>query len=223
MTASLTDLVLGRTKQRTRIAISVFAGGSGTREGLAADAIELDTTLTESYAGGATVTDHPVEEGSDITDHVRRNPETVDITGWVSNYPIVFLRSISTPGAAVGAQPVLPGTNRFRRAEAAFEFLRGIKDAGLTVDVITTLRTYENFAITSLTVSRDKDSRNILDLGLSLREVQVAITEQVEAPEVEDPSRKGRTDRGRKPKTEPPAPAAESGSQLFELFSGFGG
>lgn len=194
----MSSFLIPGEKQRTRVAISIT-------EGLTF--IELDATLSEIYRGDATVTDHPVEEGADITDHIRRQPERVDIEAQVSNYPILALASLR-------AEPIQPGGDPRRRAEEAFEFLRGIKDAGLLVDLSTTLADYQNFAMVSLGVTRDKDTRNIVALSMSFREVQIALTETVDAPATAEPERRGRTAKGKKPKTTPPAPAAQKASAL---------
>lgn len=202
----MTSLVFGGEPRRTRVAIA-------STDGLTF--LELDATLSERYQGDAVVTDHPVEEGSDITDHIRRSPERVDIEAQVSNHPIVALASLR-------ATPILPGGDPRQRAEEAFEFLRGIKDAGLLVDLSTTLADYENFALISLGVTRDKDTRNIVALSMSFREVQIALTQTVAAPAPAEPERKGRSTKGKKPKAAPPAPPAEkSQSILASVFGGF--
>ncbi len=206
----MSSFLFGDRKKRTRIAISQTTGGSGAEF----EAIELEATLQESFTGTAAVTDHPVEDGADITDHIRRQPETLELRGIVSNYPLVVLSSAR-------ARPIQPGGDPSQRAEEAFAFLRDLKDRGQTVDVSTTLSDYFNFAITSISVTRDKDSRQIVDLSISLREIQIARTEQVAAPATKEPQRKGRSSKGRKPKTTPPAPAAQkSQSILAGLFGG---
>lgn len=63
--------------------------------------IWLDASLEELHISDSEVTTHPVEEGSDITDHVRPKADAIRLTGVVSNQPI------ETPGShADGARPV---------------------------------------------------------------------------------------------------------------------
>lgn len=57
------------------------------------DAVELVSRTVESE-----VTEHAVEEGADIADHVRVQGMIVEMTGYVSNTPLY-----STPGGEVGA------------------------------------------------------------------------------------------------------------------------
>lgn len=63
--------------------------GSGSRKGL----IELDAVLSEGHEASADVTEHPVEAGVAISDHVRRKLRTLEIVGVISNTPIVDEKS----------------------------------------------------------------------------------------------------------------------------------
>lgn len=59
--------------------------GTGSRAGL----IELDAVISEGHESSADVTEHPVEAGVAITDHVRRKLRTLEIQGVVTSTPIV--------------------------------------------------------------------------------------------------------------------------------------
>lgn len=48
----------------------------------------IDVSISETHSVGADVTEHPVESGSDIADHIRPTPRTVRIEGFVTNHPI---------------------------------------------------------------------------------------------------------------------------------------
>lgn len=50
--------------------------------------IWIDVTIREQHNKSAETTRHPVEEGSDITDHVRLMPNQIQIEGLVTNQPI---------------------------------------------------------------------------------------------------------------------------------------
>lgn len=51
--------------------------------------ITFDVIENELHESVAEVTDHPVEEGLNVTDHVRPLPDRFSLTGYVSNTPIV--------------------------------------------------------------------------------------------------------------------------------------
>lgn len=65
----------------------------------------LDATLKENFTGTAEPTQHPVEKGADITDHVILKPSGLTISGIISETPLGdFLGAYTrTAGASVGA------------------------------------------------------------------------------------------------------------------------
>lgn len=58
--------------------------------------IWIDVSLSETHGVSAEVTDHPVEEGANIADHIRPQPRTFSIQGLVTNTPI------EVPGSHMG-------------------------------------------------------------------------------------------------------------------------
>lgn len=53
----------------------------------AAQTLELDVDLQESHDLASDITEHPVEEGADVTDHVRPRLRRVTVEGFVSDTP----------------------------------------------------------------------------------------------------------------------------------------
>lgn len=51
--------------------------------------VTFDAILDELHETVSQVTEHPVESGVDVTDHVRPLPDRVNLVGYVSNQPIV--------------------------------------------------------------------------------------------------------------------------------------
>ena len=176
--------------------------------------LEFDATLSENHIGNAQTTDHPVESGADLTDHIRSTPEELSLVGVVSDTPLILLSSLR-------AEPSIPGGDPQNRSQDAYGFIKGIKDAGQLVQVTTTLRDYANMAVTGLSVPRDKDKSKIVEMSISLREIQIATTEQVEAPAPEKSSRKKKTKQGKK--TKKPAAAPEKPQSILNsIFSAAG-
>lgn len=52
------------------------------------DGYEIDAAINETHTLRAQVTDHPVEEGSDVTDNVRLLSRTFSVQGVVSDSPL---------------------------------------------------------------------------------------------------------------------------------------
>lgn len=152
----------------------LFGSGRKARVGV----VQFDASVSEGHGKEAEVPDHPVEVGADISDHIRRKPETLNVNGIVTNHPIVFLASLNAPSPKLGE--LAPTEDR---VEAAYSELRRVMDAGELVDAVTTLREYRNMAITSLQVQRDAANGNVLNAQLSLREIILASVERVDQPQ----------------------------------------
>ena len=159
--------------------------------------IIFDATPREVHTGTLTLTDHPVEEGAVVTDHAQSNPDEIEINGLISNRPIVV-------EASVNAKPSVKGGDPKARAEDAYRELRRYKESVTLLFVTTELRDYENMVITSIVAPRDKETKEILDVTLRLRQFRKATVESVEAPEPVEPVHKAKRKRG-KQQTKPSA------------------
>ncbi len=161
------------------------------------EVLEFDASISETHTGAAEATSHPVEDGSEMSDHVRRMPEELQINGVVTDHPIVYLRS--TEG-----RPAVQGGDPRNRAKDVYFLLRRWKNDGQRLGVSTTLRAYQNMVIISFSVARDKDSGNMLNANLTLREIVTAKTEIVPAkePTPEKAGRRQAANQGTKTKTE---------------------
>lgn len=60
-------------------------------------ALAMDATLSENHTSSATATERPVEEGSDVTDHVRADQPRVTVEAFVTNTPIRVPKSTLVP------------------------------------------------------------------------------------------------------------------------------
>lgn len=145
------DLIFG-AKQRVRIGIGA------SDEFLPIGAVELDASLNENHTASNQITRFPVERGVDITDHIRKQPDRVSITGVITDHPIHL-------GGAAG--------NPNRSGDAYGAFLDMINGAQL-VAVVTTLRTYFNMGIESMVVPRDVSRGNSIEVTLNFVEVNTA-------------------------------------------------
>ena len=175
--------------------------------------LEFDAMVQATYTGTSQLTDHPVEGSLDVTDHIRQMPLEITLRGIVSNHPIVMLASARAKAAVNGGDPSA-------RASEAFYFLESIRQLGQLVQITTSLFDETDMAITSLSCTRDKDTNNIVDISLTLRKLQIAVTETVAAPAT--PTKP--TNLGKKvKKPAPPAAAVKSQSLLVRITNAFGG
>lgn len=146
------------------------------------DTLTIDATISEQHASTSDVTDHPVEEGSDVSDHKRDKPDTLKIEGLISNTPInrgqntrSGLRSfVDTVSDTLSNMDARPGY-----AEGAYNTLRALKESGKLITVITGLRVYENMMLTELSAPRDSKTGDALSFTCTLREVRIVRNRRV--------------------------------------------
>ena len=169
--------------------------------------LEFDCSLAETHTEDAEVTDHPVELGATISDHIRTLPVSVEINGLITNTPLVYLASLfaKSPVKMDLSFPV------HDRVDAAYKKLIELKDGGALIDVVTSLRTYSDMAITSISVSRDAANGNVLNCTVALREIKTSISLALDMPIPDDVANKAEEEMGKKSKenaTQPQTNAA---------------
>ena len=178
-------------------------------------AIELDCTISETHEGAVDVTEFPVEDGFDITDHARPRAETVSLEAFVSNTPIPFNSEQADVSLAQypysrgvvawnsKSQLLMEQAGEVDPATRAYNEVLRIKNAGELVTLTTSLRTYEDMLITNVSVPRSAAVGNGLQFTVSLKELRV-VNAQVErfvvaedkAKKKQDLSKKATEDQG---------------------------
>ena len=169
--------------------------------------IAFDATVSERHQSKLVVTEHPVENGANVADHARKEPDVLDINGIISNHPILLNFDESL-------RPSVVGTSPFERAQSAFDEFQRLQNIAALLTVATETRTYENMMITSLAAPKDAAKRFILYIALTLREFRRASVETVDAPEPVEPVHKGKRQQGRK-QTKPAATEVEEKTSVL--------
>ncbi len=132
------------------------------------ESIALDAALREVHSGEVEVTEHPVEQGSNIADHTRPKPDRLTIDAIVSNTPINttqrtrVVEAFGVSFTSSSLQDSRQGAAGY--AETAYAKLVELKDKGLPITVVTQIRTYDDMILTSLSVPRDSKTGEPLNL-----------------------------------------------------------
>lgn len=138
---------------KTRVRIGVNASDSFLPFG----AVELDASMDETHTSSNEITRFPVEQGVNIADHVRRQPENLVITGMVTDHPLVF-------GGALRSG---------RSLEAYQNFLTMMDQADL-ISVVTSLRQYSNMVLETMVVPRNSKLGSAVQVTLTFSELLTA-------------------------------------------------
>jgi hypothetical protein len=138
--------------------------------------LALDCTVTETHTATSTVTEHPVESGANITDHIRPDPVQLSITGIVSDTPIgsrQVQRSIEVGGASVQVTQQEPPSSATGFGRAAWAKLDAIRTAAKPVKVVTRDKTYDSMALVSLSVPKESKTGGALYFTAQFKQIRI--------------------------------------------------
>ena len=122
-----------------------------------------DVTIREDHEDELVVTENPVEQGADVTDHSFKAPARLTVDVGYSN------SSVQSDGDPNYVQDIY----------AQFLALQASREP---FDVITGKRMYTNMLITMLHTVTDKDTENALFLTVRMKEVILVDTQTVSVP-----------------------------------------
>src|SRR5579859_3869773 len=155
------------------------------------DSITVDATLSETPQYESETTDHPVEVGFNITDHVRPQPTVLTLECIISNTSIVTkdtvgrdaanqqgIQAIRSGGAAVTQDPTVDAGSIVR---IAFEQLKNIRDTGKLISVNSRFQQYNNMVIKSLSFPREPANGDLLRFSITLKEIKIVQNKTVKA------------------------------------------
>jgi len=129
------------------------------------DDITLDVATVVDHQFSVEVTDHPISEGENISDHVTPQPDGVTVTGIISRTPIdpqIISEQISN--------------SRYQRA---FDKLRGLKENPRLITLVTQRRQYIDMVLLDLNITDDVATGDSIQFTASfrhIRQVQVLVT-----------------------------------------------
>lgn len=165
-----------------------------------------DVVLSESSPINVITTDHPVGEGSPVTDHSRREPDTVSMEIFISNHPIrgdlVFPPGVVTPvPLQVATPPITPSLNSlagaairslssgvtmanlltffqpFDRVKEAFELIQRLGNERPLLTVGLSYAEFPNMIMTSAEPSRDVNTGSGMALQLTFKHIKFVSSE----------------------------------------------
>jgi len=146
--------------------------------------------VDHDHVGAAEPTDSPVEDGSDITDHIRPKQREFNTTCFVSDTLISAAptqmgeaeettTSIATPdGKGI---TVTSFTSVIQRVKLVYEALDALRVGRRTCVILTPIRRYESMCITNL--SFPVTNTDGVTFTLSAREIKIATTQTNAIPQ----------------------------------------
>jgi len=167
------------------------------------DSITFDGTVRESYELDTDITDHPVEKGANVTDHSRPKPDMLTIDALFTDTPLSTeqnTRAVESGGFTFQTNDtdVFSGAGT---AEASFQKLVALRNAGKVFTVTTVSRTYDNMMIQKITAPRDSKTGEGVTFTLVLKRIR-QVTNKLVTVNTALPKGKGKKKLGAQPSTE---------------------
>lgn len=117
--------------------------------------ISFDLLLTESHNMSNEITEFDIEDGSTISDHIKKNLDNGSLSGLISNFSLNIFGAVTN------------------RAQSAYNEMIRIMEEELPVTIVTVLRVYENVGITNIDVARSADTGEALILDVSFKQMNI--------------------------------------------------
>jgi hypothetical protein len=189
------------------------------------DVLEFDAVVQVIHSGQSQVTQYPVEEGIEGTDHSIPAPREIQlIDAVVSDFPLLL------PGESAVEQAVSTGSfsaESFEQigndaidieplASRAYQLLERWRIEGRLLVLFDEFEIYDNVLIMSVSAPRSAGSTSALIARISLREMNIAESKLVTAPKTERASPK----KSQGPKATTPATTAEEAAGDDTLLQG---
>lgn len=159
------------------VGILLDVGSSFTSFENSTISIDLDVTQDEAHEWTNDVTLYPVEEGSQISDHIRPMPDKVTITGWITDAPINDTEIEQYNQASDDGSAELPS-----RVFTTFGLLHDLRDSRELITLYTRHKVYTNMALQSCNIPRNGAMGEALNFTLTFVNVRIVSTQTVDVP-----------------------------------------
>jgi len=186
----------------------------------------LDISVKETHLRTATVTENEVEDGSVVSDHVRINPESLTLTGQISEFPVGLggvagVTAVGLQRLILGSEGLVKGVRK--KPEDAWTYLKEVFEAGEPIEIITGLQSYEDMVIQELSVPRSSSDGLSLLFTVKLKRIQFAVTEFTASFKLDaEANASAKNSKGKQSSKEAAEAAKDKGSILFQGFTKLG-
>lgn len=139
--------------------------------------IVVDAFIHETHTLSSEITDHPVENGSVIADHIYNRPFTLVIDGIISNTPmnLVGLTAFDS------AKRYLTGESNDVVA-GAFDKIEVLFTKREPVTIATSLKIYDDMVLENLTVERGGGMPDFLQFKCTAKQIRKAQQQLIKIP-----------------------------------------
>jgi len=155
----------------------------------------LDVSISEDHTLNAKATKLPVEDGSDITDHVIKKGRTLAFHGIISDDPLAVAEGLTTTALGIagnifGSRAIQTAgqlvkltsnltTDEAKRSATAKANLEQIYENNIPVSIETSIGTYSNMVMEKLHFPRSSKTANSLEINAVFSQIDLVASQTV--------------------------------------------
>lgn len=140
--------------------------------------IVIDASLTEVIQYGATVTEHPVETRTAVSDHIFKQPLKLKIEGYITDSPLRIMGIFQTPlqknSLDVIKRNIKEALSFFesdKPSKQGYMALKALYNDRCLISVVSKLEAFHDMAITNLTFNNNNETVGKLEFVAELVQV----------------------------------------------------
>jgi major membrane immunogen (membrane-anchored lipoprotein) len=134
----------------------------------------VDAFIAEGYKFSNSVTDIPVEEGSNIADHIIEDQDVVTVQALIGN---TAFEVVTIDGNSISN---LEAPDRMARVRQAYFELKNMVKEKRTFDVVLGLETFTSMVITSFNIDRDAANGANLPFTMEFKKIKIVKSDTTE-------------------------------------------
>lgn len=203
---------------------------------LEASSMHFECIISTGLEKSSVVTEHPVEEGANIVDHMRPEADRISLEVKISNDPIDYddPDGVATQyGGSVQTVNLDDGQNRqlsglkaqlltfpsgFNVLADTQAKLDQLRLAGTRFDVAMPSGYFANMVVEKVSEKRVAASGSGGDLSIALKKVRVATSQTVASPKPKEPRAQLKVDKGQQQPTAAPKQIQSGAAALLDAF-----
>jgi hypothetical protein len=157
-----------------REVISIFYPDSKARLG----ELQVDAFIRESHAFSNDISEHPIESGGAIVDHIHNKAVSLSLDGIISNTPmsLLGLTAIDSANRFLSKE-----SNNF--AEMAFKKIEELFLKREPIVIATSLKTYANMVLEGLSIERGGGLYDSLMFTCTAKQIQIVSQNLIAIPQ----------------------------------------
>lgn len=159
--------------------LTILLGKTGANIG----GITLDAAIHEDHVHESDITENPVEEGVEVTDHVQLKPAQLTIEGVITDAPLGYSIIGNIQNLVRSVQSLFGASSR---SVDAFNKLLDLRQKREPFTVVTGLKSYDNMIFSRLSVPREAATGNAIHFTAEMKQIRI-----VESKTISNPPRRG--------------------------------